>query len=88
MPLDRSYIRVKAMLVAPDATGTSHAVTLNGPTRENPGGFPMPAAEGATLTESDGSVVPVVWRPVLDEDEPLPPYPAAVRPWVTAAVRD
>lgn len=39
---------------------------------------PEPAATDATLTESDGSVVPVVWRPLDDGDEPLPVYPAGV----------
>ncbi|GAA5151957.1 hypothetical protein GCM10023340_31460 [Nocardioides marinquilinus] len=144
MPVDRSVIRVKAMLVAPSADGTAHAVSLNPPTAENPDGYhrligggvelgetalealrrevheeldatvdgpvllttlesifridgvlghevfflftgrldPRPAATGATLTESDGSVVPVVWRPVDDAREPLPLYPAAAAPWV------
>ncbi len=144
MVVDRSMIRVKAMLVAPNADGTAHAVSLNGPTTENAQGHhrlvggsvelgethhdaivrevdeelgatihdltylgtvenifridgelghevvfvyagrldPLPAASGAVLTESDGSVVPVVWRPVDDVDEPLPLYPAAVLPWV------
>lgn len=144
MPVDRSIIRVKAMLIAPDETGTTHAVSLNPPTEENPEGYhrlvgggvelgetardavlrevrgeldaevvdlvhlttvenifridgqvghevvflfrgrldPEPARSGATLTESDGSVVPVVWRPVDDDHEPLPLYPLAVAPWV------
>lgn len=43
---------------------------------------PAPARTGATLTESDGSVLPVVWRPVHDADEPLPLYPAVVVPWI------
>jgi len=38
---------------------------------------PPPAARGATLTEADGSILPVVWRPISDDDEPLPLYPAA-----------
>lgn len=142
--VDRSYIRVKAMLVAPNAEGTHHAVSLNPPTAEQPEGHhrliggsvelgethrdaivrevqeelgvtisglrfvttlenifringelgheivfvytgrldPEPALEGATLTESDGSVVPVVWRPVEDDTEPLPLFPLAA----TAAV--
>lgn len=144
MPVDRSIIRVKAMLLAPDETGTAHAVSLNPPTAENPAGYhrligggvelgetareavlrevreelgadvadlahlstvesifridgqvghevvflfsgrldPAPAPSGATLTESDGSVVPVVWRPVDDGDEPLPLFPLAAAPWV------
>ena len=43
---------------------------------------PEPATSNATLTESDGSIVPVVWRPMDDTYEPLPLYPAAVAPWV------
>ena len=144
MPIDRSVIRVKAMLLAPSPDRTAHAVTLNPPTEENPAGYhrlvgggvelgetaheavqrevdeelgavvrdltllstvesifridgvlghevvflysgrldPQPAPTGAVLTESDGSVVPVVWRPIDDGDEPLPLYPAAVVPWV------
>ncbi len=39
---------------------------------------PEPAGEGATLTESDGSVAPIVWRPFADADEPLPLFPAGV----------
>ncbi|MFF1539678.1 NUDIX hydrolase [Microbacterium sp. NPDC058269] len=140
MPIDRSHIRVKAMLVAPNMQGTAHAVSVNAATVENPGGYhrliggsvelgethidavrrevreelsatildlsylgvvenifridgevgheivfvytgrldPEPAAEGATLTESDGSVVPVVWRSFDDDAEALPLYPAGV----------
>lgn len=37
---------------------------------------PEPAPSGAQLTESDGSVVPVVWRPFDDAVEPLPLFPA------------
>lgn len=128
------------MLVAANAEGTAHAVSLNAPTVENPNGYhrligggvelgethraavqrevseelaatirdlrylgvvenifqidgvagheivfvytgcldPEPAARGATLTESDGSVVPVVWRPFDDGAEKLPVYPAEV----------
>lgn len=43
---------------------------------------PQPAATGATLMESDGSIVPVVWRPFDDLDEILPLYPAGVVPWI------
>ena len=137
MPIDRSVIRVKAMLIAPNAEGTAHAVSLNTATTENPAGYhrligggvefgetheaairrevdeelsaairelrflgsienifqmdgvighevvfvytgrldPEPALRGATLTESDGSVVPVIWRPLADDDEQLPVYP-------------
>ena len=139
--IDRSRIRVKAMLVAPNAEGTAHAVSLNRPSRENPRGFhrliggsveygeshleairrevreelsatihnlrylgvvenifqmdgeagheivfvyrgrldPEPASADATLVESDGTVVPVVWRAFDDDAEHLPLYPADVR---------
>ena len=142
--MDRSIIRVKAMLVAPNVDLTAHAVTLNPPTRENPNGYhrligggvelgethrdaimrevdeelgatipdlaylatvenifrldgvlgheivflysgrlePQPAVRNATLTESDGSIVPVVWRPLDDAEEALPLYPAGVIPWI------
>lgn len=128
------------MLIAPNADRTAHAVSLNAPTAENPGGYhrligggvelgethgaairrevseelsatirdlqylgvvenifqidgaigheivfvytgcldPEPAATGATLTESDGSVMPVVWRSFDDGTEQLPVYPAEV----------
>jgi ADP-ribose pyrophosphatase YjhB (NUDIX family) len=142
--VDRSFIRVKAMLIAPSEDLTSHAVTLNPPTDENPDGYhrliggsvdlgethqdaivrevdeelgatihdldfvatvenifwidgvlgheivflhsgrlePQPAVRDATLTESDGSLVPVVWRPFDDTGEPLPLYPAGAGPWI------
>jgi len=38
MTIDRSIIRVKAMLIAPNADRTAHAVSLNRPTAEHPGG--------------------------------------------------
>lgn len=140
MSIDRSRIRVKAMLVASNHEGTAHAVSVNGPTVENPSGFhrliggsvelgethraaiqrevdeelsatihdlrhvgvlenifrfdgevgheivfvytgrldPEPARTDATLTESDGSIVPVVWRPFDDAAEQVPLYPAGV----------
>lgn len=143
MTVDRSFIRVKAMLLAPDPERSAHAVSLNPPTAENPGGYhrliggsvelgethraavvreareelgadvddlqlvdvienifridgrlgheivfvhtgrldPLPARSGATLTESDGSVVPVVWRPLDDGAETLPLYPAVPGGW-------
>lgn len=142
--VDRSIIRVKAMLVAPNADRSVHAVSVNPPTVEHPDGYhrligggvelgetareavvrevdeelgatirdlaylatvenifridgvvghevvflysgqldPEPALTDAALTESDGSVVPVVWRPVDDADVPLPLFPAAVVPWI------
>ena len=146
---DRSCIRVKAMLIAPNAAGTAHAVSLNVPTAENPSGYhrliggsvepgekhraaierevreelgasirdltflapvenifridgepghelvfvytgrldPEPAASGATMTEIDGTGLPVVWRPIDDGDESLPLYPAAVAVLVRGLIR-
>ena len=143
-PVDRSQIRVKAMLIAPNDDFTAHAVSLNPPTAENPAGYhrligggvelgethhdaivreveeelgssirdleflaavesifridgalgheivflyvgrldPLPALTEASLTEIDGSVVPVVWRPINDRHEPLPLYPSATADWV------
>lgn len=43
---------------------------------------PLPALTNASLTESDGSVAPVVWRPSRDEQESLPLYPSAAVAWV------
>ena len=43
---------------------------------------PEPALVHATLTESDGSIVPVVWRPLDDASESVPLYPAEIVPWV------
>lgn len=143
-PVDRSHIRVKSMLIAPNDDFTAHAVSLNPPTTENPEGYhrliggsvelgethrdailrevdeelgatigdlaflsavesifridgtlgheivflyvgrldPQPALTDASLTEIDGSVVPVVWRPINDQHEPLPLYPSATVDWV------
>lgn len=39
MPVDRSSIRVKAMLLALDDGRTAHAVSLNPPTSEHPVGY-------------------------------------------------
>lgn len=144
MTSDRSAIRVKAMLIAPNAELTAHAVTLNRPTEEDPDGFhrliggsvelgeshhdtirrevfeelgaaiedlrflttienvftvdgelgheivflysgrldPEPPRHGSTLTESDGTTQPVVWRSISGDGEIAPLYPAAVEPWV------
>lgn len=127
------------MIIAPDAEGAAHAVSLCPPTPENPLGYhrliggsvemgethreavvrevreevgaavrdltyldvvesiftvdgraghevvfvytgrldPEPPREGAVLRETDGTVLPVVWRPLDDADEPLPLYPDA-----------
>lgn len=142
--IDRSHIRVKAMLVGPNEDFTAHAVSLNPPTKENPDGYhrligggvelgeshrdamvrevneelgatirdltflttvesifridgtfgheivflyvgrldPLPSLADASLTEIDGSVVPVVWRPISDEQESIPLYPSATVAWV------
>lgn len=144
MTVDRSHIRVKALLIAPEAAFAHHVVNVNAPTAEDPDGFhrliggsvelgethreaivrevdeelgaeirnltylaavenifrmngtlgheivflytglldPSPGLAGAHLTESDGSVQPVVWRPVCDERELLPLYPRPVAEWV------
>jgi len=43
---------------------------------------PEPGPVDASLTESDGSIVPVAWRAFDDAHESLPLYPAEVDPWV------
>lgn len=43
---------------------------------------PQPASVNATLTESDGTIVPVVWRPFEDAGERLPLFPATAVPWL------
>jgi ADP-ribose pyrophosphatase YjhB (NUDIX family) len=142
--VDRSHIRVKSMLIAPNDDLTVHAVSLNPPTRENPDGYhrliggsvelgeshrdaivrevqeelgaairdlaflatvenifhidgtlgheivflyvgrldPLPPPTDGFLTEIDGSVVPVVWREISDEDEAIALYPSAAVAWV------
>ena len=47
---------------------------------------PAPAAVGATLTEADGSVVPVVWRRFGDP-EAVPLYPGHVVAWAERLAR-
>ncbi|MGL3150029.1 NUDIX domain-containing protein [Microbacterium sp. A82] len=148
MSVNRSYIRVKAMLVVPDPDGSRHLVSVNAPTVENPAGYhrlvggsvelgethreaivrevneelgarivglnhlgmienifrfngevgheivalysgtldPTPAEEGGTLTESDGSVVPVVWRPFDDAGLTVPLYPAGANDWIRSSL--
>lgn len=135
------------MLIAPNAAGTAHAVSVNQPTLENPDGYhrliggsvelgethrdavlrevseelgatvnrltylgvvenifrmdgqlgheivflytgrldPEPAPGGAALIETDGSVVPVVWRPFDDAEGDLPLYPANAASWLPQA---
>ncbi len=147
MVVDRSYIRVKAMIIAVGATGTHHLVSENQPTVENPDGFHRliggsvelgetfreavvrevreelgvdvlelehlgvvenvfrfegelgheivavfrgrlsaePGPDGGTLTESNGEVVPVVWRPFEDDDITEPLYPADALALLTQA---
>ena len=46
---------------------------------------PAPPEEGGTLTESDGSVVPVVWRPFDDDGLTVPLYPAGVDDWIRSS---
>ena len=146
--VDRSYIRVKSMLIAPNDDLTAHAVSLNPPTNENPDGYhrliggsvelgeshrdaivrevheelgaviqdltflttvenifridgtlgheivfiyvgrlhPFPPLTDASLTEIDGSIVPVVWRPISDEQESILLYPSATIAWVHSLV--
>lgn len=148
MPVDRSHIRVKAMLVATHSDGARHLVSQHGATAENPLGFhrligggvelgethekailrevqeelqadvvdlaflgvvenifrydgelgheivalycgrlhPEPALEGGTLTESDGSIVPILWRPFDDNDVSAPLYPSAANRWIRDVV--
>ena len=47
---------------------------------------PLPVVLDATLTESDGSIVPVAWRPFNDSAETRPLYPAGVLPWIRGLV--
>jgi len=48
---------------------------------------PQPAEMDTFLTESDGSQMPVVWRPINDLDESLPLYPAAAVPLLRSVGR-
>ena len=43
---------------------------------------PEPAPSGATLIETDGAVVPVVWRPFADADVDVPLYPTDAATWL------
>lgn len=45
---------------------------------------PEPASAGATLTESDGMVVPVSWRRLDGAAAVVPLYPSGIQPWVSA----
>ncbi len=102
MTVDRSIIRVKAMLIAPNHDRTAHAVSLNPPTAEHPEGYHRLIGGGVELgethrqailrevdeelgatTECDGSVVPVVWRSLTDQ-EALPLFPAGATAWADA----
>lgn len=134
MSVDRSIVRVKAMLVVPSADGSHHLVSaIEGSvelgetfeqaiireideelgasiidltqlgdvesifTYEGALGHevvavfagrldPEPPKGGGTLTESDGTVVPVLWRSLSDDDVEIPLYPAAARDLVSAAM--
>lgn len=148
MSIDRSYIRVKAMLIALNHDGSAHLVSVAAASQENPNGFhrlvgggvelgethhdaiirevdeelgaridglqyvgmlenifryngelgheivavykgrlvPEPSSDGGTLTESDGSIVPVTWRPVDDSAEEAPLYPAGIEKWLQTMV--
>lgn len=44
--------------------------------------WPMPPDVGGVLTESNGVIVPVEWRPFDDHELAVPLYPAAVRDWL------
>lgn len=57
MSIDRTRIRVKAMLIAPNDAGTHHAVSVNGPTVENPLGFYRLIGGGVELGETHRSAV-------------------------------
>ena len=52
MKVDRSHIRVKAMLIAPNDDFTAHAVSLNPPTKEDPDGYHRLIGGGVELGES------------------------------------
>ena len=143
MSVKPTVIRVKSMIIAPNADLSAHAVIAFPPSRANPEGFhrliggsvevgetgddaihrevdeeigavihdlrrlavvesifraesgvghevvflftgrldPMPAATGATMTEADGTVYPLVWRP-FDQEVPPPLFPAATTDWL------
>jgi ADP-ribose pyrophosphatase YjhB (NUDIX family) len=49
---DRSHIRVKSMLIAPNDDLTAHAVSLNPPTREKPDGYHRLIGGSVELGES------------------------------------
>lgn len=50
--VDRSHIRVKSMLIAPNDDRTAHAVSLNPATRENPDGYHRLIGGSVELGES------------------------------------
>ena len=49
---------------------------------------PEPASLGASLIESDGSIVPIAWRPCDDTHEAMPLYPTEAGPWVQRILSD
>ncbi|GHJ60126.1 hypothetical protein NOK12_26440 [Nocardioides sp. OK12] len=91
MPLDRSFIRVKAMLLAPDTDGTAHAVSLNPPTTENPLGYHRLVGGSVELGETHRHAIRREVREELEADvhdlelfeivEPLPLYPGVAGGW-------
>ena len=56
MSIDRSVIRVKAMLIALNDDHTAHAVSLNRPTVENPQGYHRLVGGSVELGESHARV--------------------------------
>src|SRR5687768_6498661 len=54
---DRSHIRVKSMLIAPNDELTAHAVSLNPSTRENPDGYHRLIGGSVELGESHRDAV-------------------------------
>lgn len=68
---------------------------MNSPTEENPDGYHRliggsvemgETHREAIVREIDGSIVPVVWRPIDDAHEDLPLYPAEAVPWVRSLI--
>lgn len=55
--VDRSHIRVKAMLIAPNGDFTAHAVSLMPPTTENPNGYHRLIGGGIELGETHHEAV-------------------------------
>lgn len=43
---------------------------------------PCTAFRRASLTENDGTTIPVAWRSISGDGETLPLYPSAEAPWI------